>query len=179
MEQAVVSVVVGNGYRLEILASPVLCVDPSVAQDLWPFAGVLRVINTGQALITLTHHTGETGGFSFRGDRVAEPHDPADAAPYDTGPIDFAAGGQVRAVIAPQGFAEVIGDPSYILTAISLAQSGLRPGGQPVGPQEQRDRVFRIEFMADVTLETAAGTVAVQETMPAMLRVIVRDIDHD
>jgi hypothetical protein len=176
MTQEIVATATGAGYRLDVVASPVLCVDPSVAQDLWPYAATLRVTNTGAAPVEITHKTGETAAFSFRAQRVSEPRDPADGDDYEFGPIDFDAGQTVMAVVAPGDFAALTGDASYILAAIDLARQGVRPSGAPVGPEERFDRSFRVEFLADFRLSAGGNAVNVQETLPAMLRVIVRDL---
>jgi hypothetical protein len=179
MTQEVVATAAGPGYRLDVLASPVLCVDPSVAQDLWPYAAVLRVTNTGDAAVEVTHQAGATASFSFRAQRVSEPRDPADGDDYDPGPIDFDAGQTVTAAIAPGAFATLTGDATYILGPIDLAREGLRPSGVPVGRDERFDRSFRVAFLADFKLSAAGRTVTVSETMPAMLRVIVRDVGNE
>jgi hypothetical protein len=176
MTQEVVATATGAGYRLDVVASPVLCVDPSVAQDLWPYAAVLRVTNTGAAPVEITYRTGETAAFSFRAQRVSEPRDPADGDDYEFGPVDFDAGRTVTATIAPGDFAALTGDAAYILGPIDLARHGMRPGGTPVGPEERFDRYFRVEFLADFQLSTGGRAVNVHETLPAMLRVIIRDL---
>lgn len=179
MTSEVVATATGPGYRLDVLASPVLCVDPSIAQDLWPHAAVLRVTNTGAAPVEISHQAAATAGFSFRADRVSEPRDPADGDDYDPGPIDFDAGQTVTASIAPGAFAMLTGDATYILGPIDLARRGLRPSGAPVSPEERFDRSFRVEFLADFKLTIDGRTTAVQETLPAMLRVIVRDVANE
>jgi hypothetical protein len=179
MTQEVVATAAGPGYRLDVLASPVLCVDPSMAQDLWPYAAVLRVTNTGDAPVEVTHQAGATAGFSFRAQRVSEPRDPADGDDYDSGPVDLDAGQTVTASIAPGAFATLTGDATYILGPIDLAREGLRPSGVPVGRDERFDRSFRVAFLADFKLSAAGRTVSVSETMPAMLRVIVRDVGNE
>jgi hypothetical protein len=175
MTQEVVATAAGPGYRLDVLASPVLCIDPSVAQDLWPYAAVLRVTNTGDAPVEVTHQAGATAGFSFRAERVSEPRDPADGDDYDPGPVDFDAGRTVTLAIAPGAFATLTGDATYILGPIDLAREGLRPSGVPVGPEERFDRSFRVAFLADFKLSAGGRTVTVTETLPAMLRIILRD----
>jgi hypothetical protein len=179
MAQAVVAQADGEGYRLDVLASPVLCVDPTIAQDLWAYAGVLQVTNTGAAPMELTHHTGESGGLSFRGDRVAEAHDPADGEDYDQGPIDFSAGGLVTQTIAPGAAATVIGDPRYILTAIDLAQSGRTASGLAVATEARFDRSFRVTFLAQLTIVSGGSPRDIKHSLPAILRIQLKDSDNE
>jgi hypothetical protein len=175
MTQEVVATAAGAGYRLDVIASPVLCVDPTISQDLWPYAAVLRVTNTGAAPIEITHQAGATAGFSFRAQRISEPHNPEDGDDYDSGPIDLDAGQTVTAAIAPGAFAALSGDATYILGPIALAREGVRPNRLPVPPEERFDRSFRVEFLADFKLVSDGRVTTVTETMPAMLRIIVRD----
>jgi hypothetical protein len=175
MTPEVVATATGAGYRLDVMASPVLCVDPTIAQDLWPYAAALRVTNTGAAPVEITYQAGATASFSFRAQRVSEPRDPDDGDDYDSGPIDLDAGQTVTSAIAPGAFATLTGDATYILGPIDLSREGLRPSGIPVGPEERFDRTFRVEFLADFRLSADGRVTTVSETLPALLRVIVRD----
>jgi hypothetical protein len=165
----------GQGYRIAVIASPVLCVEPSQAQNLWPYAAVLEVTNTSGQPIEIEHKAGSVAGFAFRADRVADARDPREGLEYETGPISAADALITKAVIAPGGTHRIGGDPRYILRPIELAKKGERVDGTWAEADERFDRSFRVEFVADLILTIAGAKVQVHETLPAILRIVVRD----
>jgi hypothetical protein len=142
----------GPGYKLVVKASPTLCVDPSISQNLWDFAAKLTVTNTSGKPFDMIYNEGATAGFTFRADRVADARDPREGIDYETGPIDPALASVKRTTLAPGADLVLTGDPRYILEPIQLAVRGLRVDGGAADADERYDRSFRAEFVADFTL---------------------------
>jgi hypothetical protein len=169
----------GPGYRLAVMASPSLCVDPSVSQNLWDYAAKLVVTNTSGKPFDIIHNEGATAGFTFRADRVADAHDPREGIDYETGPIDPALASVKRTSLAPGAELTLTGDPRYILEPIQLAVRGERVDGGQAALEERFDRSFRAEFVADFTLVADGVERRVLEEMPAILRIVVRDLTRE
>ncbi len=165
----------GQGYRIAVIASPMLCVEPSKAQNLWPYAATLEVTNTSGQPIEIEHKDGSVAGFAFRADRVADARDPREGLEYETGPINAAEAIITKATIAPGASHRIGGDPRYILRPIELAKKGERVDGTWAEQDERFDRSFRVEFVADFILTIAGKTLQVHEDLPAILRIMVRD----
>jgi hypothetical protein len=165
----------GAGWKIAVIASPMLCIEPSLAQNLWPYAAVLEVTNTSGAPFEIEYRDGSVAGFSFRGDRVADARDPREGIEYETGPINAANARITKTTIAAGASLRLTGDPRYILEPIGLAKSGTRVDGSMAELDERWDRSFRVEFVADFLLHMGGKQVTVTETMPAILRIVVRD----
>jgi hypothetical protein len=71
------------------------------------------------------------------------------------------------------------GDPRYMIDIGGLALEGTMIDGSPALPEERFDRSFRLAFYAFFTLTRDGAKTEVSETMPAMLRVIVRDVANE
>ncbi|MGL5010246.1 MAG: hypothetical protein ACRC6I_10210, partial [Paracoccaceae bacterium] len=160
-------------------ASPTLCVDPSQSQDLWGFAAKLHVTNTSGAPFDLVYNTGSMAGFSFRADRVADARDPREGIDYETGPIAAERAGISRITLAPGAEEVLIGDPRYILEPIQLAVKGERVDGSAAEADERFDRSFRVEFLAELVTYVGGEKRNITEEMPAILRIIVRDLARE
>ncbi len=165
----------GPGYRLAVVGAPQLCVDPAVSFDIWSHAGRLIVTNTGTTPLQINHRAGATGGFSFRADTIADARNPLATLGYETGPIAARDDRKVEVVIAPGESHKVAGDARYMLQPVSLAAMGQMIDGSPALPEERFDRRFRIAFLANLTLTRDGQVTQVEQTMPAMLRIILRD----
>jgi hypothetical protein len=165
----------GHGYCIAVVASPMLCIEPSKAQNLWPHAAVLEVTNTSGQPIEIEHKDGSVAGFAFRADRVADARDPREGLEYETGPISAADVIITKTTIAPGGSHRITGDPRYILRPIELAKKGERVDGTWAEDDERFDRSFRVEFVADFILTIAGAKVQVHEDLPAILRIMVQD----
>jgi hypothetical protein len=175
MTEEVLVEAAGQGYRIAVIGSPILCVEPSQAQNLWPHAAVLEVTNTSGQPIGIEHKDGSVAGFAFRADRVADARDPREGLEYETGPISAADARVTKTEIAPGAAHRIGGDPRYILRPIELAKKGERVDGTRAGDDERFDRNFRVEFVADFILTIAGTKVQVHEDLPAILRIMVRD----
>ncbi|MGL4321721.1 MAG: hypothetical protein ACRCS3_12745 [Paracoccaceae bacterium] len=169
----------GPGYRLKVMGSPNLCVDPSVSQDLWGFAATLVVTNTSVKAYDLEFDEGATAGFTFRAERVADARDPREGLDYETGPIDPAMASVKRMTLAPGAEHTFGGDPRYILEPIQLAVNGERVDGSPAAADERWDRSFRVEFLADIVRFEDGVQRNIIEEMPAILRIVVRDVTRE
>jgi hypothetical protein len=169
----------GPGYRLAVRASPSLCVDPSQSQNLWDHAAKLVVTNTSGAPFELVYNTGSVAGFSFRADRVADARDPRAGIEYETGPIAPERAGVARVTLAPGATETLIGDPRYILEPIQLAVKGLRVDGSAVDPDERYERSFRVGFLAELVIYEAGVKRDISTEMPAILRIVVRDVTRE
>jgi hypothetical protein len=169
----------GPGYKLVIKASPSLCVDPSISQDLWGYAAKLTLTNTSGKAYDIAYNTGSTAGFSFRADRVADARDPREGIEYETGPIAAERAGVKRMSLAPGAEEELIGDPRYILEPIQLAVKGSRVDGSAAELDERWDRSFRVEFLADIVRFEDGVQRNITEEMPAILRIVVRDVTKE
>lgn len=169
----------GPGYKLVIKASPTLCVDPSQSQNLWDYAARLSVTNTSGKPFDLVYNTGSMAGFSFRADRVADARDPREGIDYETGPIAPERAGVSRVTLAPGAEEVLIGDPRYILEPIQLAVKGTRVNGNEADLDERWDRSFRVEFLAELVMYEGKVKRTISEEIPAILRIVVRDIAHE
>ncbi len=170
---------VGVGYTLTIKASPSLCVDPSVSQNLWDYAAKLTVTNTQAKPFDLVYNTGSMAGFSFRADRVSDARDPREGIDYETGPIAPERAGVARVTLAPGAEEVLIGDPRYILEPIQLAVKGARVDGSGAEADERWDRSFRVEFLAELVVYEGEVKRSISEEMPAILRIVVRDVGRE
>ncbi len=179
MTQETIAEAEGPGYRLAIVAAPILCVDPSQALNPWPHAAVLEVTNTAGQPVEVEHNDGSTAGFSFRADRVSDARNPLDGLEYETGPISVEEARVTSGVVAAGATYRMIGDPRYILQPIELAKRGLRVDGSPADMDERFDRSFRVEFFVEFVLKAGGKQTTVQHNLPAMLRIIVRDEAND
>jgi hypothetical protein len=175
MTEETLAEVAGQGYRIAVIASPMLCVEPSQAQNLWPYAAVLEVTNTSGQPIGIEHKDGSVIGFAFRADRVADARDPREGLDYETGPLSAEDARLTKTDIAPGAAYRIGGDPRYILRPIELAKKGERVDGSSADLDERFDRSFRVEFVADFILTIAGAKVQVHEDLPAILRIMVRD----
>jgi hypothetical protein len=169
----------GPGYKLVIKASPALCVDPSVSQNLWDYAAKLHVTNTSGTPFDLVYNTGSMAGFSFRADRVADARDPREGIDYETGPIAPERAGVARVTLAPGAEEVLIGDPRYILEPIQLAVKGERVDGSGAELDERFDRSFRVEFLAELVVYEGEAKRTISQEMPAILRIVVRDLTRE
>lgn len=170
---------VGAGYTLAIKASPRLCVDPSVSQNLWDYAAKLSVTNTSGKPFDLVFNTGSMAGFSFRADRVADARDPREGIDYETGPIAPDLAGVARVTLAPGAEQVLTGDPRYILEPIQLAVNGARVDGSAAEADERWDRSFRVEFRTDLVVYEGEVKRSISEDIPAILRIVVRDVARE
>jgi hypothetical protein len=175
MTQETLATEEGPGYRLDVVGAPMLCVDPATAFDIWSHAGRLIVTNTGSQPFEIEHRAGATGGFSFRADAIADARNPLVSIGYESGPVAPASDRKVKVVIAPGESHKVGGDPRYMLQPVNLATTGQMIDGSPALAEERFDRTFRIEFRANILLNMGGKQVTVTETMPAILRIVVRD----
>jgi hypothetical protein len=169
----------GPGYKLRVVGSPNLCVDPSVSQSLWDFAAKLVVTNTSGKAYDLEFNEGATAGFTFRAERVADARDPREGIDYETGPIDPAMASVGRMTLAAGAEHTFGGDPRYILEPIQLAVKGERVDGSAAEPDERWDRSFRVEFLADIVRFEDGVQRNILEEMPAILRIVVRDVGRE
>lgn len=169
----------GPGFRLVIKASPSLCVDPSISQNLWDYAAKLTLTNTSGKPYDIAYNTGSTAGFSFRADRVADARDPREGLEYETGPIAPERAGVARKTLAAGAEEVLIGDPRYILEPIQLAVKGMRVDGSEAAPDERWDRSFRVEFLADIVRMEDGVQRNITAEMPAILRIVVRDVARE
>lgn len=170
---------VGPGYSLVVKASPTLCVDPSISQNLWEYVAKLYVTNTSSAPVELTYNTGSMAGFSFRADQIADARDPGAIINFETGPIAAERAGINKVTLAPGAVEVVSGDVLYILEPIQLAAKGERIDGSAVAPVERFDRTFRIEFLAQLVLTAGGEKRSISEKVSANLRIIVRDMTSE
>ena len=169
----------GPGYKLTVKASPTLCVDPSVSQNLWDYAAKLVLTNTSGKAYDLEFNEGATSGFTFRADRVADARDPREGIEYETGPIDPSRARVKRITLAAGAAHTFGGDPRYILEPIQLAVKGRRVDGSNAEPDERWDRSFRVEFLADIVRFEDGVQANIAEEMPAILRIVVRDVGRE
>jgi hypothetical protein len=169
----------GDGYRLSIEASPTLCVDPAQVQDLFPFAATLVITNTTSQSVEIEHWSGEIAGFSFRADTVADARDPRATEGYDPGPVNPDDVQNAIATIPAGGEYRFRGDPRYVIQLSDLAATGIMIDGSPALPDERFDRSFRISFYVFFNLTRDGKKTEVSQTLPAMLRVVVRDVANE
>jgi hypothetical protein len=169
----------GPGYKLKVVGSPNLCVDPSVSQNLWDYAAKLVVTNTSSKAYDLEYNEGATSGFTFRADRVADARDPREGLDYETGPINPAMASVARTTLAAGAEMTFEGDPRYILEPIQLAVKGARVDGSAAELDERWDRSFRVEFLADIVRFEDGVQRNITEEMPAILRIVVRDVTKE
>jgi hypothetical protein len=169
----------GPGYRLKVVGSPNLCVDPSVSQNLWDYAAKLVVTNTSARAYELEYNEGATAGFTFHADRVADARDPREGIDYETGPIDPTQAAVKRSTLAPGAEITFGGDPRYILEPIQLAVKGARVDGGPADADERWERSFRVEFVADIVRFEDGVQRNIVEELPAILRIVVRDLANE
>jgi hypothetical protein len=169
----------GAGYRLSVEASPMLCIDPAQMQDMFPFAATLVVTNTTSQSVEIEHWSGEIAGFSFRADSIADARDPRVPLAYDPGPVDPDDVQNTTATIPAGGEYRFRGDPRYVIQLTDMATGGTMIDGSPALPEERFDRSFRLTFYVFFSLTRDGVKTEVSETMPAMLRVMVRDVAHE
>lgn len=169
----------GPGYKLVVKASPSLCVDPTVSPNLWDFAAKLTVINTSGKPFDMIYNEGATAGFTFRADRVADARDPREGIDYETGPLDPALASVKRSTLTPGAERVLTGDPRYILEPIHMTMRGERVDGTAAALDERFDRSFRVAFAADFTVVQDGVERRVFEEMPAILRIVVRDVSRE
>ncbi len=179
MSSEMIATAEGDGYRLSIEASPTLCIDPDQPQDLSPFAATLVITNTTPQSVEIEHWSGEIAGFSFRADAIADARDLRAPEEYDPGPVNTDDVQNTTFTIPAGGEYRFRGDPRYMIQIGNLAARGTMIDGTPALPEERFDRTFRISFYAFFTLTRDGAATEVSETMPAMLRVIVRDVANE
>lgn len=166
----------GPGYRLTVEGTPTLCLDPQGTESETTHAATLIITNTGQVPVQIDHRAGQIAGFSFRADAIADARDPRETLGFDPGPLNPDMVENASATIPAGGEYRFRGDPRYMIDIGGLASSGTMIDGSPALPEERFDRAFRISFYAFFTLTRDDAKTEVSETMPAMLRVIVRDV---
>lgn len=169
----------GPGYRLVVEGTPTLCLDPENPVSETMHAATLIITNTGQTPVRIDHRAGQIAGFSFRADTIADARDPRETVSFDPGPLNAEMVENASATIPAGGEYRFRGDPRYMIDIGGLATGGTMVDGSPALPEERFDRAFRISFYAFFTLTRDGSQTEVSETMPAMLRVIVRDVANE
>jgi hypothetical protein len=169
----------GAGYRLTVEGTPVLCLDPENPVSESSYAATLIVTNTGQGPVQMDHRAGPIAGFSFRADTIADARDPRVTTEFDPGPLNSDMVENASVTIPAGGEYRFRGEPRYMIQIGNLATDGVMIDGSPAMPDERFDRLFRISFYAFFTLTRDGAKTEVSETMPAMLRVIVRDVANE
>jgi hypothetical protein len=169
----------GPGYRLTVEGTPNLCLDPENPVSETSYAATLIITNTGQVPVQIDHRAGQIAGFSFRADTIADARDPRVTTEFDPGPLNADMVENASVMIPAGGEYRFRGDPRYMIQISDLATGGTMIDGSPALPEEQFDRLFRISFYAFFTLTRDGAKTEVSETMPATLRVIVRDVAHE
>jgi hypothetical protein len=169
----------GPGYQLTVEGTPTLCVDPEGTTSETTYAATLIITNTGQGPMQIEHRAGQIAGFSFRADTIADARDPRVTTEFDPGPLNPDMVENTTAVIPPGGEYRFRGDPRYMIQLSNLVSRGAMIDGSPALPEERFDRTFRISFYAFFNLTRDGTKTEVSETLPAMLRVIVRDVANE
>jgi hypothetical protein len=165
----------GPGYHLTVEGTPTLCLDPENAISETTYAATLIITNTAAVPVEIELRAGQIAGFSFRADSIADARDPRVTTEFDPGPLNESMVENVTATIPAGGAYRFRGDPRYMIQIGNLASRGTMIDGSPTLPEERFDRAFRISFYAFFTLTRDGTKTEISETMPAMLRVIVRD----
>ncbi len=169
----------GTGYRLAIEGTQTLCLDPEGAVSETTHAAVLLIMNDGPTPVQITHRDGPIAGFSFRANQIADALDPRETIGFHTGPLSADMVKNTTATIAPGATYRFRGDPRYMIQIGSLAKRGMMVDGSVAPPDQRFDRTFRISFYAFFDLVRDGVKTEVSETLPAMLRVVVRDVSHE
>ncbi len=169
----------GPGYRLTVEGTPTLCVDPEGTTSETAHAATLVITNTGPQPVVIEHRAGQVAGFSFRADSIADARDPRVTTEFDPGPINPDMVENASTTIPAGGEYRFRGDPRYMIQVSNLVSRGTMIDGSPALPEERFDRTFRISFYAFFTLTRDGAKTEVSETLPAMLRVIVRDVANE
>ncbi len=169
----------GQGFRLVVEGTPTLCLDPAEATSETAHAATLVITNTGPGPVQIEHRAGQIAGFSFRADMIADARDPRETIGFDPGPLNAEMVENISATIPAGGEYRFRGDPRYMIEIGGLVTRGAMIDGSPALPEERFDRAFRISFYAFFTLTRDGTKTEVSETMPAMLRVVLRDVTKE
>lgn len=169
----------GAGYRLAVEGTQTLCLDPEGTGSETTHAAVLVITNDGPTPVQITHRDGEIAGFSFRADQIADALDPRETIGFHTGPLNADMVKNTTATIAPGDSYRFRGDPRYMIRIGSLAKRGMMIDGGVAPPDQRFDRTFRISFYAFFDLVRDGVKTEVSETLPAILRIVVRDVAHE
>jgi hypothetical protein len=169
----------GAGYRLAIEGSQTLCLDPTSTESETAHAATLVVTNDGPSPLTINHRDGPIAGFSFRADKIFDALDPREAIDFHTGPLSADMVKHTSATIAPGAEYRFRGDPRYMIQIGSLAKRGAMIDGSLAAPDQYFDRTFRISFYVFFDLTRDGVKTEVSETLPAVLRVVVRDVANE
>jgi hypothetical protein len=179
MTTEILATVVTAGVQLDIEGSATLCLDPAAMVSETTHAATLVIRNTGPTPVVVGHRAGQVAGFSFRADRIADALDPREVIGFDPGPLNEEMVQTVTVPIAPGGEYRFRGDPRYMIQIGNLARRGMMVDGSTALPDQRFDRAFRIAFFAYFDLTRDGVKIEVAETLPVMLRVVVRDIANE
>ncbi len=170
---------VGPVYLLVVEGTPTFCLDPQSDTSETTFAATLIVTNTGPGPVQIDHRSGQIAGFSFRANTIADARDPRQTIGFDPGPLNADMVENASAAIPSGGEYRFRGDPRYMIQIGQIAAQGTMIDGSPALPDERFDRLFRISFYAFFTLTRDGAPTEVSQTMPATLRVMVRDVANE
>jgi hypothetical protein len=173
------AVATGAGYRLAIEGSQTLCLDPESVVSESAHAATLVITNDSPSPLQISHRDGHIAGFSFRADTIADALDPRETIKFHLGPLNADMVKHTTAMIAPGGEYRFRGDPRYMIQIGNLAKRGKMIDGSAALPDQRFDRTFRISFYAFFELTRDGIKTEVSETLPALLRVVVRDVANE
>jgi hypothetical protein len=166
MKSEVVAEGVAAGLKLEVLASRQLCVVPTESQDLWAYAGQLRVTNTSSETVQLKYNGGSMAKFAFLPTIMDPTRTTTEFLPNP--PADPRTATVENVTVAPGASHILVGNPTYMMVPIHAA----------IGTDGPR-RDFAIDFAVSLQVMRTAPdgsqqTEKVSTVLPTGLSVFVK-----
>ncbi|MFM2424156.1 MAG: hypothetical protein RLZZ70_547 [Candidatus Parcubacteria bacterium] len=164
-ERKVLTEIVETGYTISLYGvsnyrTDVNQLDPA----LYNKTSFVRVTNTSDSPIVITHPSGSTIGWAFKASSIVDANNPHIEAELPSHPIDAAAVSTTNATIAPGSYFDVKGDPHHITHAISFIQRSSVPITEVL-----------ITYSINFSIEQAGETTKVSKTMAAPMTITLRN----
>jgi hypothetical protein len=172
MKAEIVAELVQVGYSLQLLASRNICVVPWESQNLWSFAGVLRINNTSKLPMLVRYADGSTAGFSLSA-KVMDSRRQQQAQ-LPSHPIDGSRARTTEVSIVPGRYHDLVGNPAgYFLIPLKLAATGRDVSGAEVPVAQRFRQEFAIDFTASFAVIEQGKQRQVTQVLPTLLTVFV------